>query len=183
VNKQVSIGLILGSGFGGGVIVNGRAVTGRRGGAGEVGHMTLYADGYPCYCGRAGCAEQYLCGPALEAALNNRIYSQIEKRPSAAEIFKLYQAQDPIALAVVKRYKRDLAYFLGSLTCFLDPHYFVFGGGLSLQDVIYENLEVKIGENTYLPHDSIPVYKHKIGDSAGAIGAALVVLEQNNLHF
>jgi fructokinase len=183
VNKQVTIGLILGSGFGGGLVVNGKAVTGRRGGAGEVGHMTLYAGGIPCYCGRAGCAEQYLCGPALEAALNNRIYSQIEKRPGASEIFELYKAQDPIALAVVKRYKSDLALFLGSLTCMLDPHYFVFGGGLSLQDIIYEGLEQKIGNNTYLPEQAIPVYKHKIGDSAGAIGAALVVLDQNNLHF
>jgi predicted NBD/HSP70 family sugar kinase len=183
VNKQVSIGLILGSGFGGGIVVNGKAVTGRRGGAGEVGHMTLYPGGSPCYCGRAGCAEQYLCGPALEAALNNRIYSQIEKRPGAAEIFELYEAQDPTALAVVKRYKSDLAFFLGTLTCMLDPHYFVLGGGLSLQDVIYEGLEKKIGENTYLPEQAISIYKHKIGDSAGAIGAALVVLEQNNLHF
>jgi len=183
VNKQVAIGLILGSGFGGGIIVNGKVVTGRRGGAGEVGHMTLYPGGYPCYCGRAGCAEQYLCGPALESALNNRIYSQIEKRPSAAQIFELYKAQDPIALAVVKRYKSDLALFLGSLTCSLDPHYFVFGGGLSLQDIIYDGLEKKVGENTYLPEQPIPIYKHKIGDSAGAIGAALVVLDQNNLHF
>ena len=182
VNKQVSIGLILGSGFGGGVIVNGKAVTGRRGGAGEVGHMTLYPGGHPCYCGRAGCAEQYLCGPALEAALNNRIYSQIEKRPGASEIFELYKAQDPIALAVVKRYKTDLSFFLGSLTCMLDPHYFVFGGGLSLQDMIYEGIEQRVGANTYLPEQPIPIYKHKIGDSAGAIGAALVVLEQNNLH-
>ncbi len=183
VNKQVSIGLILGSGFGGGLVVNGKAVTGRRGGAGEVGHMTLYAGGNPCYCGRAGCAEQYLCGPAIEAALNNRIYSQIEKRPSAAQVFELYKAQDPIALAVVKRYKSDLALFLGSLTCMLDPHYFVLGGGLSLQDIIYEGLEKKIGENTYLPDQPISIYKHKIGDSAGAIGAALVVLEHNKLHF
>lgn len=183
VNKQVAIGLILGSGFGGGIVVNGKVITGRRGGAGEVGHMTLYPGGAPCYCGRAGCAEQYLCGPALEASLNNRIYSQIEKRPGASEIFELYKAQDPIALAVVKRYKSDLAFFLGTLTCMIDPHYFVFGGGLSLQDIIYNDLEKKIGENTYLPNQPIPVYKHKIGDTAGAIGAVLVLLEQNNLHF
>ncbi|BBH53495.1 ROK family protein [Fluviispira sanaruensis] len=183
VSKQVSMGLILGSGFGGGLIVNGRAVTGKRGGAGEIGHMTLYSEGYPCYCGRRGCAEQYLCGPALEASLNSRIYSQIEKRPSAQEIFELYKTQDPIALAVVKQYKKDLASFLGTLTCMLDPHYFVFGGGLSLQDIIYEGIEAKIGENTYLPDNPVTVYKHRMGDSSGAIGAALVVLEQNRLHF
>ena len=74
-------------------------------------------------------------------------------------MFELYKAQDPIALAVVKRYKSDLALFLGSLTCMLDPHYFVLGGGLSLQDIIYEGLEKKIGENTYLLINPISIYK------------------------
>lgn len=181
VKKQTSIGLILGSGFGGGIIVHGKIMEGRRGGAGEVGHVTLYPDGHPCYCGRRGCAEQYLCGPALEAALNTRIYSQIEKRPSAQEIFELYKIQDPIALAVVKQYKKDLAFYLGNLTNLIDPHFFVFGGGLSLQDLLYENLETNIGNNTFLPSEPVRVFKHVLGDSAGAIGAALVVMEKNEI--
>ena len=181
VKKQTSIGLILGSGFGGGIIVNGKVITGKRGGGGEVGHVTLYHDGHPCYCGRRGCAEQYLCGPALEAALNSRIYSQIQKRPTSVEIFDLYKIQDPIALAVVKQYKKDLAFYLGNLTNLIDPHYFVFGGGLSLQNLIYENIDEKIGDNTFLPAEPVKVFKHVIGDSAGAIGAALVVMEKHNL--
>jgi fructokinase len=176
VSKQVAVGLILGSGFGGGIVVNGKIMTGKKGGAGEVGHMTLYPGGHPCYCGRRGCAEQYLCGPALEAALNNRIYSQIEKRPTALEIFELYKSHDPIALAVVKQYKKDLAFFLGSVTCLLDPHYFVFGGGLSLQPLIYEGLEKKIAENTYLEQNPVTLFKHQVGDSAGAIGAVLTMV-------
>ncbi|MES2614741.1 MAG: ROK family protein [Bdellovibrionota bacterium] len=182
VHKQTSVGLILGSGFGGGIVVHGKVMTGRRGGAGEVGHVTLYPNGLPCYCGRQGCAEQYLCGPGLEAALNVRMYSQIQKRPTASEIFDLYKVQDPIALAVIKQYKKDLAFYLGSLTSLLDPHYFVLGGGLSLQDLIYEGLDAKIGENSFLPNEPVKVFKHVIGDSAGAIGAVLVVKENHQLN-
>ena len=177
VRAQNAVGLILGSGFGGGIIHKGRIISGKRGGGGEVGHMTLYPQGHPCYCGRLGCAEQYLCGPALEASMATRMYSQIKQRPGAAEIFELYEAKDPIALAVVKKYKKDLAFFLGSVTCFYDPHYFVCGGGLSLQNVIYENLANEIGRNTYIANESIDIYKHVVGDSAGAIGAALLIHE------
>lgn len=182
IRQQTAVGLILGSGFGGGLVVHGKMLTGRRGGAGEVGHVTIYPDGHPCYCGRRGCAEQYLSGPALEASLNSRIYSQIPKRPSAAEIFELYEKQDPIALAVVKQYKKDLAFYLGNLTNLFDPHYFVLGGGISLQNLIYQGLSEKVGENTFLPAEAISVFKHSLGDSAGAIGAALVVMEKYGLN-
>jgi fructokinase len=178
VHQQTGIGLILGSGFGGGLVTNGGILRGKRGGGGEIGHTTLYHDGHPCYCGRRGCAEQYLCGPALEAALSSRMYSQIEKRLKAPEIFELYNTKDPIALAIVKQYKKDLASFLGSLTCILDPDYYVLGGGLSLQDILYVNLEENIGKNTYLPDEPVSVYKHQIGDSAGAIGAALIARDK-----
>jgi predicted NBD/HSP70 family sugar kinase len=181
VQEQTSIGLILGSGFGGGVVIHGKALTGRRGGAGEVGHVTLYPEGHPCYCGRRGCAEQYLSGPALEASLNTRIYSQIQNRPNTMEIFELYKMQDPIALAVVKQYKKDLAFYLGNLTNLFDPHYFVLGGGMSLQDLLYEDLDEKIGLQTFLPAEPIKIFKHVIGDSAGAIGAVLIVMEKHKL--
>lgn len=182
VAQQTAVGIILGSGCGGGIILGGKMLTGKRGGGGEVGHLTLYSEGHPCYCGRRGCAEQYLCGPALEAALNTRLYSQIEKRPTAQEIFELYQAQDPVAIAVVKQYRHDLAKFLGTLACVLDPHYFVLGGGLSLQSAIYEGLEAKLAEHTYLSTSSAKVYQHKIGDSAGALGAVLFILEKEFTH-
>lgn len=176
VHQQTAIGVILGSGCGGGIITEGtKMLLGKRGGGGEIGHMTLYPNGHPCYCGRRGCAEQYLSAPALEALANTRLYSQIDARPNALKIFELYKLMDPIALAVVQEYKKNLAFFLGSLTCLIDPHYFVFGGGLSLQDVIYQDIEAEIARNTYLPKDSTCVYKHKIGDSAGAIGAGLIV--------
>ncbi len=174
-HEQTAVGIILGSGCGGGIVQNGNLLRGKQGCGGEIGHSILYSEGHPCYCGRRGCAEQYVSGPALEALANSRLYSQITERPNAKKIFELYELMDPVALAVVKEYQKNLAFFLGSMSSILDPHYFVLGGGISLADAIYPDLENKIAQNTFIQSVPIKIYKHQIGDSAGAIGASLIV--------
>jgi fructokinase len=79
-------------------------------------------------------------------------------------------------MAVVLRYKDDLARFLGGLTSVFDPHYFVLGGGISLQPAIYSGLSEALSRHTFLPQSNIPVYQHQLGDSAGGLGAALLSL-------
>jgi fructokinase len=177
VQEHTAVGIILGTGCGGGIVIQGRTVRGARGGGGELGHTVLYRDGHQCYCGQSGCAEQYLSGPALESLMTTRHYSQLGSSfLSAKEIFEKANAGDPAALAVLKRYKSDLGRFLGSLTSVFDPHYFVLGGGLSLQPTLYENLSETLAQNTFLPGSLIPVYQHQLGDSAGGLGAALLAL-------
>ncbi|MEN9827232.1 MAG: hypothetical protein RI953_2977, partial [Pseudomonadota bacterium] len=144
---------------------------------GELGHTILYRDGHQCYCGQSGCAEQYLSGPGIESLMATRHYSQLGPAPlTAKEIFEKAGASDPAAMAVVARYKNDLARFLGSLTSVLDPHYFVLGGGLSLQPSVYQGLSEAITNHTFLPDSRVPVYQHQLGDSAGGLGAALLAL-------
>jgi predicted NBD/HSP70 family sugar kinase len=175
IAEQVAVGVILGTGVGGGLVANGRVIKGASGGAGEIGHTILHSGGHPCYCGRDGCAEQYLSGPALEAAFVTRLYSQIEHRPKAQEIFqKLVPANDPAAIGVVKKYKRDLAKFIGNISVVLDPHYFVFGGGVSKQAYIYEGLRALVPAHLFVPGKGPRIYQHQIGDSAGVLGAALL---------
>lgn len=177
VHEQTAVGIILGTGCGGGIVINGRTVRGARGGGGELGHTILYRDGHQCYCGQSGCAEQYLSGPGLESLMATRHYSQLGLNPlSAKEIFEKAQISDPAALAVVARYKSDLGRFLGSLTSVFDPHYFVLGGGISLQPKIYEGLSEILSHHTFLPESLVPVYQHQLGDSAGGLGAALLNL-------
>ncbi|NBO39353.1 ROK family protein [bacterium] len=177
VHEQTAVGIILGTGCGGGIVIQGRTLRGARGGGGELGHTILYRDGHQCYCGQSGCAEQYLSGPGLESLMATRHYSQLGNTfLSAKEIFEKAQASDPAALAVVARYKNDLGRFLGSLTSVFDPHYFVLGGGLSLQPSIYEGLSEILANHTFLPNSRVPVYKHQLGDSAGGLGAALLAL-------
>ncbi|MEY3903377.1 MAG: hypothetical protein RL189_2683 [Pseudomonadota bacterium] len=175
VHSQTAVGIILGTGCGGGIVINGRTLQGARGGGGELGHTILYRDGHQCYCGQSGCAEQYLSGPGLESLMATRHYSQLGSAPlSAREIFEKADASDPAAMAVVARYRSDLGRFLGSLTSVFDPHYFVLGGGISLQPAIYRGLSEILARHTFLPDSLVPVYKHQLGDSAGGLGAALL---------
>ena len=176
VEKQLSIGIILGTGCGGGLIFGGKILNGGKGGGGEIGHSTLISDGHPCYCGRHGCAEQYLSGPALEATMATRMYSQLEKRPGAAEIFKLADEGDPLALGVVKDYSQKLCDFLTNLNNVFDPHYFVLGGGVSKQALIYDGLEEELGKKMFVSGKVPNVYQHQLSDSAGVLGAAIMVL-------
>lgn len=174
IENQTAVGIILGTGTGGGVVINGKMWEGRRGGAAEFGHTILQSEGgYPCYCGRSGCAEQYLSGSGLEAAFAMRRYSQVKGFPTSAEIFEMASNLDPVAIAVVGQYRRHLGQFLGQLTTILDPDYFVLGGGVSRQQTLYLGLSQLVAAHTFLPEPLIPIYKHEVGDSAGVLGAAL----------
>lgn len=173
-------GIILGTGVGGGVFRSGRVDTGRRGGASEWGHIPFKSRGYPCYCGNQGCVEQYLSGPALEASFAQRIYSQIEKRPNSKEIFELSESKDPVAMAVVKHYKKNLAIFLATLTQVIDPDIFVLGGGVSLQPEIYEGIGELMNPYLFVKENPPQIIPHVLGDSAGVIGAALLSFIEND---
>lgn len=165
--EQVAIGIILGTGNGGGLILDGKIYEGRHGGGAEVGHHVLYQNGRPCYCGRNGCAEQYLCGPSIE----KNYQEQTGKNLKASEIFKL---SDPISLKIQDQYKRDLSEFLANLATLFDPDYFVLGGGISTIDTIYENLEDTLAQKVFLKGTRPRVYRHLVGDSAGVLGAAML---------
>jgi fructokinase len=84
--------------------------------------------------------------------------------------------QEPMAQAIIKQYRQRLAKFLANLTNVLDPDYFVLGGGVSLQDIIYQDLEEEITRYTYSPVARPKIYCHQLGDSAGVLGAALLAL-------
>ncbi len=174
LSEQVSIGIILGTGVGGGFVVRGKLLSGVRGGAAEIGHSVLFPNGIACYCGRSGCAEMYLGGPSLEAQFAQRRYSQIEGPGTAADIFRMADNYEPASIAVLHDYKRNLARFMGNLATFLDPDYFVLGGGLSQQKFLYEGLSEAVAKNAFLSDARIPVLQYKLGDSSGVIGSALL---------
>lgn len=176
VSRQQSIGIILGTGCGGGLINSGKILNGAKGGGGEIGHTTLITNGHSCYCGRSGCAEQYLCGPALEASMATKLGIDSEKAPGASEIFKLYSEGDPAALEVVDDYRDKLTDFLINLNNIYDPHFFVLGGGVSKQEIIYKGLEEKIGKKMFVCGKVPNIFKHQLSDSAGVLGAAIMVL-------
>jgi predicted NBD/HSP70 family sugar kinase len=176
IADHLGVGIIVGTGCGGGIIKAGKMVVGRNGTTGEIGHSTLVTGGHTCYCGRRGCAEQYVSGVGIEGAYASRIYSQIEKRPNARAIFEMAAEQEPLAKAVIKEFKANLAFFIANLTNILDANYFVLGGGVSLQPEVYNGLEDLIRRDSYTPGYSPKVYQNVLGDSAGGIGAAMLGL-------
>ncbi len=172
---QTAVGIILGTGCGGGLIVNNNIFLGKNGGATEIGHTNLVEDGHQCYCSRRGCAESYLSGKGIE--FNFEL--ETGKKTSSIEIFKRANQNEKIAGEFIDKYKTFLLKFLLNLANIYDPHYFVLGGGVSLQKSIYEDIESRLWEQTFIKNSMPKVYQHVIGDSAGVIGAASLPLSQS----
>lgn len=174
------IGVILGTGVGGGLIVKGELVRGRRGGAGEIGHMCLIESGLPCYCGKFGCSEQYLSGTAFENSYAMRVGDKTLAKGN--EIFKKVDEQDPVALATLEHYKDHMVSFFSNLCNFLDPHVIVLGGGMSTQSKIYEGIHERLSKECFLTANPPDVLSYECGDSAGVFGAALLSFSATKAH-
>jgi fructokinase len=160
-------GVILGTGVGGGIVIDGKVLVGRNAIAGEWGHNPLPLPGprdFPlpaCYCGRAGCIETYLSGPALErehAALTGQTRS-------AKEIASL----DGEALG---RYVERLARALAGVINVLDPDVIVLGGGLSNIERLYTDVPRRWQRHVFSDEVATRLVRHVHGDSSGVRGAA-----------
>ena len=176
LDKQIVLGLTLGTGLGAGLFSQGKLWRGKDYSAFEVGHAVFQRGGKMCYCGRRGCVEQYLSGTALEADYSKRSYRQVDAHVDAQEIFALAEKNNPAAVASVKRYREDLAHLLADLGNIFDPHYFVLGGGISTQAQIYQTLQQDMERELFCPHPPPAVRQYTISNSAGALGAAMLPL-------
>jgi fructokinase len=179
-------GMILGTGFGSGIAIDGRSHDGHQGLAGEVGHYSLpwpKEGEYPgptCWCGRKGCLEMYCSGTGFE--LDYRTTSGAARK--AAEVMELKRAGDATAIAVYNRYVDRLARALTLLIDILDPDVFVLGGGMSNVDELYDDVpkllmartNLHSGDDKLVFSDSVvtPIRKARHGDSSGVRGAAFL---------
>ncbi|EKT61386.1 N-acetylglucosamine kinase [Providencia sneebia] len=176
------LGLILGTGVGGGFVINGKVLSGKNGIAGEIGHLNLSSQGAKligdtvpeiiCGCGKPACFETYLSGPGFE-----RIYAAYTgKACSAVEIIRLYQQGDSAAQQHVERYINLLAIFLGQILTIFDPDVVVIGGGLSQFNDIYSLLPNVLPQYLYGIADLPIITQARYGDSGGSRGAAFLNL-------
>jgi len=167
-------GVILGTGVGGGIVIGGKVLQGANAIAGEWGHIPLPAPQAedlplpPCYCGRQGCVETYLSGPALAA--DHRRHGGAPG--DAAAIAQAAAAGDTLAEATLQRYERRLARALATVINLLDPEVIVLGGGLSNLQRLYSNVPRMWGEHVFSDHISTRLLPHRHGDSSGVRGAA-----------
>ena len=161
-NEQVVVGITLGTGVGGGFVANGKILNGANGSALEVGHIVLESGGNRCYCGQQGCAETYLSGTA------------INKKMGEIDFFEKAIEGAPEVLQAMIDYRLSLVQFMSIINNLFNPHYFVFGGGLSRQSVLFEDLKTDLQENIFLSKEYCPeIYINHLGDSSGVFGAMI----------
>ncbi|MGE5492143.1 MAG: ROK family protein [Actinomycetota bacterium] len=171
---DVVFGIILGTGVGGGIVIRGAPLAGRNAIAGEWGHNPLplpVAGDLPlpaCYCGRAGCIETYLSGPALAADHAAHTGQQLDP----TEIDRRAQAGDDACEATLARYEERLARSLASVINVIDPDVIVVGGGLSNLQRLYANVPPLLDRYVFSDHVSTRILPPAHGDSSGVRGAA-----------
>lgn len=165
-SEQVVVGVTLGTGVGGGFVSQGKILNGAVGSALEVGHIVLHSGGNKCYCGQQGCSEAYLSGTAINKKIDSKV------------LFEKAVKGDPEVLQTMIDYRIDLVQFLSILNNLFNPHYIVFGGGLSAQKVLFEDLKTDLEENIFLSKEYCPeIYINHLGDSAGLFGAMIYANE------
>jgi fructokinase len=173
-NSRVVFGVILGTGVGGGLVVDKQAISGPNRVAGEWGHNPLpwmRADEYPgrrCYCGRNGCMETFLSGPALA----HEFLQRSGRRCTGEDIAALADSGDPAALASLELYRDRLARGLASIVNVLDPDAIVLGGGVSNVARIYDGLHALVEDYALTDALDTKIVKNLHGDSSGVRGAA-----------
>jgi fructokinase len=162
-------GVIMGTGCGGGFVINQSIRIGPQQIAGEWGHTVINTNGPECYCGKRGCVETYISGGGLEKILReNNIYH------TTAEQFlnkKTFTEKDHI---ILNNFYANFGFALGNVINTIDPDIVVLGGGLSNHSGLYDAGKKLAYNKIFHEHPTTPIVKNMLGDSAGVIGAALL---------
>ncbi len=171
-NAKVVFGVIMGTGVGGGVVVEGKVINGLQGIGGEWGHNFLDESGGPCYCGKSGCVENVLSGPNLE-----KYYESLTgSRKKMKDIYSLaVTGADEDAMKTMKRLTHFFGRALSVVVNILDPDVIIIGGGVGNIDLIYTEGVESLRKHVFNNRLDTPVVKPKLGDSAGVFGAAYLV--------
>ena len=163
-------GVILGTGCGGGIMIDGAILAGRQSIAGEWGHMSIDPEGPVCYCGSRGCVETFISGGGLE----NLYEAETGERKTAAQIVEAYRSGEPRACRRMEDFFAHFGRAAANLIAVLDPDIIVLGGGLSSVHELYTEGVRAVRSRVFSDSLETPVVQNKLGDSAGVLGAALV---------
>ena len=161
-------GVIMGTGVGGGIVIDGKLHSGRTNIGGEWGHHTLHRNGNTCYCGKTGCVETYISGPSLE----KQWLKLTGKSQNLPEI--LSNTSGEIGTKWKCEFLENFGYGLANVIDILDPDVIVLGGGLSNIDFLYSEGKASVYEKVFSDLVETPIIQNKLGDSAGVYGAALL---------
>lgn len=160
-------GVIIGTGCGGGIILDGRIRTGAQGLAGEWGHMVIDPAGPTCYCGSRGCVETFISGSGLQRR-------HLDRTGQALDAAAIFSGADAQCEASRQDWVDHFGQALANLMAIIDPDIIVLGGGLSNQELPYTAGMEAVAARLFGRELKTPVVRHCLGDSAGVIGAALL---------
>ena len=168
-HAKIVFGVIIGTGVGGGIIIDNKILYGKQGIGGEWGHTIIKDDGEMCYCGKKGCVESVISGRALQ-----KYYTSLSgKKLPFKDIYKNIETD----LNAKKTLKRMITYFgkgLSNVVNIIDPDIIVLGGGLSNTNELYDQGYQELKKYVFNPTFKTKIIKPKLGDSAGVYGAALL---------
>ena len=182
------IEITLGTGVGGGIVIDGKVYSGSTGAAGEVGHMVIHPGGRLCTCGHRGCLEAYCSAVALRAMTQEALESNPESKMkdflkngkvSAKTAFDAARAGDEAGAQVVEEFLEHLAMGIANLTYILQPEIICLGGGVAYEgDAIVLPLRERLAQMTHFNENQRPqIVAGVLGNDAGLIGAALQGLQ------
>jgi fructokinase len=163
-------GIIMGTGCGGGIYLNGEVVKGVHGIAGEWGHFSVDPIGDRCYCGNPGCVETKISGSGVE----NAFYKKYHIRMKMHEIVRGARNDDTKCNQAFRQFLDDFGRCVGGLISILDPDAIVIGGGLSNIDELYTKGVEYVRNYAFHRKIQTPIIKNELGDSAGVFGAAWI---------
>lgn len=174
----------LGTGVGGGIILNGQILTGTNGGGGEIGHILANRNETECCgCGKKGCLEQYASATGIARlaknilAENTRETMLNKEDVSAKTVFDAVKAGDEVAIEVAEQFGAYLGYALADLGAVLDPEIFVIGGGVSKAgEILFTYVKKYYEERTFFTCKDVKFALAKLGNDAGIYGAAKLVI-------
>ena len=173
MGEQVVVGVILGTGCGCGIAIDGKALVGRGGIAGEFGHTPLAPmtekefPGNACWCGKRGCLETYISGTGFQ-----RSYEALMGEPTHLSAFEILELGDAQSLQTYQNYCDQLARGLSQLVNIVDPDVIVLGGGMSNVLQLYKDLPELMEKHVFTDHFDTSIRQAKHGDSSGVRGAA-----------
>ena len=158
----------MGTGVGGGIVINETLPKGRTNIAGEWGHHTLHPNGNGCYCGKQGCVETYISGPALEKRWLE-ITGKKEPLQSIVQDFS-----DEKAKQWKEEFLENFGISLANVIDILDPDVIVLGGGVSNIPFLYDEGKEVVYDKVFSDSVDTPILKNGLGDSAGVFGACMI---------
>lgn len=182
-----SVFMTLGTGLGGGIVMNGKIWAGAHGAGSELGHLVIEVDGVPCTCGKRGCAERYCsataiirmareaCADAPNCLIMRAVEGDMDKI-NAKVVFDAAKEGDSVAMQVFNRFVKYLTIAINNVISFIDPDMIILGGGVSRAgDFLLDAVKAALPEYLFYPTLKQPELRiASLGNDAGIIGAALL---------